>query len=35
LQLEKEIAEAQEGHIDNLIDQKISALQEQNDKAAE
>ena len=35
LQLEKEIAEAQEGHIDNLIDQKINELQQQNDKAAE
>ena len=35
LALEKEIAEAQENHIDNLIDQKITELQEQNDKAAE
>ena len=35
LQLEKEIADAQEGHIDNLIDQKINELQQQNDKAAE
>ena len=35
MQLEKEIAEEQENYTDSLIDQKISELQEQNDKAAE
>jgi hypothetical protein len=35
MRLEKEIAEEQENYTDSLIDQKISELQEQNDKAAE
>lgn len=35
LQLQNEIDEAQEDYTDTLIDQKISELQEQNDKAAE
>ena len=35
LNLQKEIDEAQEDYTDTLIDQKISELQEQNDKAAE
>ena len=35
LELRKEIEEAQEDYTDTLIDQKISELQEQNDKAAE
>lgn len=35
MQLEKEITEEQESYTDSLIDQKISQLQEQNDKAAE
>lgn len=34
-QLEKELAEAQDDYTDSLIDQKISELEEQNDKAAE
>lgn len=33
--LEKELSEAQEDYTDTLIDQKISELEEQNDKAAE
>ena len=35
LKLQKEIDQGQEDYTDSLIDQKISALQEQNDKAAE
>ena len=35
LKLQDEIQEAQEDYTDTLIDQKISELQEQNDKAAE
>ena len=35
MQLQKEIEEGQEDYTDTLIDQKISELQEQNDKAAE
>lgn len=35
LALQKEIESAQENHIDTLIDQKISDLQQQNDEAAE
>ena len=35
LQLQDEISEAQESYTDQLIDQKISELQEQNDAAAE
>ena len=35
LELRKEIEEGQEDYTDTLIDQKISELQEQNDKAAE
>ena len=35
LKLQKEIADDQEAHTDNLIDQKIQDLQDQNDKAAE
>ena len=35
LNLQKEIEEAQEDYTDTLIDQKISELEEQNDKAAE
>ena len=35
LNLQKELEEGQESYTDQLIDQKISALQEQNDKAAE
>ena len=35
LQLQDEIAQGQEDYTDTLIDQKISELQEQNDKAAE
>jgi len=35
LQLEEEIREGQQDYTDTLIDQKISELQEQNDKAAE
>lgn len=35
LQLQKEIDEGQESYTDQLIDQKISDLQEQNDQAAE
>ena len=35
LKLEKEIREGQQDYTDSLIDQKISELQQQNDKAAE
>ena len=35
LQLQKEIEESQESYTDQLIDQKISELQKQNDQAAE
>ena len=35
LQLQREIEEGQQDYTDTLIDQKISELQEQNDKAAE
>ena len=35
LQLQKEIEEGQESYTDQLIDQKISELQKQNDQAAE
>ena len=35
LELQKEIEEGQESYTDQLIDQKITELQEQNDKAAE
>ena len=35
LQLQKEIEEGQENYTDQLIDQKISELQKQNDQAAE
>ena len=35
LKLQKEIEEGQESYTDKLIDQKISELQKQNDKAAE
>ena len=35
LRLQEEIAQGQEDYTDTLIDQKISELQEQNDKAAE
>ena len=35
LSLQKEIEEGQQSYTDTLIDQKISELQEQNDKAAE
>lgn len=35
MRLEKEIGEAQESYTDQLIDQKISELQKQNDEAAE
>lgn len=35
LSLEKELGETQEDYTDTLIDQKISALQEQNEKASE
>lgn len=35
LELQKELEEEQEDYTDTLIDQKISDLQEQNDKAAE
>ena len=35
MQLQKEIEEGQESYTDQLIDQKISELQKQNDKAAE
>ena len=34
LSLEKEIAEAQQGYTDNLVDQKISELQKQNEDAS-
>lgn len=34
-QLEKEIAEQEEGYTDTLIDQKISSLEEQNEEARE
>ena len=34
-ELEKELGEAQEDYTDTLIDQKISALQEQNEEASE
>ena len=33
--LQKEIAEAQEGYIDNLVDQSLAELQDANEKAAE
>lgn len=35
LQLQEELEQGQQDYTDTLIDQKISALQEQNDKAAE
>ena len=34
LSLEKEIADAQQGYTDNLVDQKISELQQQNEDAS-
>jgi hypothetical protein len=34
LSLQKEIEESQESYTDQLIDQKISELQKQNDEAA-
>jgi hypothetical protein len=35
LKLQKKIADDEQNHVDNLIDQKIQELQDQNDKAAE